>query len=348
MQSTTKTPTCLRTISFSLLTKTFQDPTLFFRCKPWGGHSYSVPHLPFLSNRNWIPKQKIECVDSTLRDGIQKRKEIISTKDKLELAECLKEAGYPRIEFGSLVKNLESMANTEAVFQKLKQSKSETFDILIPNEKGLERLIKIRDSNKSLPLRVSLITTASLGFAKKNTNCTVERSLEITASLIKKLEFLNLSNRVYLSFAYGGFPGEDLSVDEVADFTHKLFHMGAHEVVLSDTNGKATGKRVYQTIQAIRDRAINPREAVKKLGHHFHGNDLDRVSAVLEQGGNKFDSTVGGIGGCPSLINTEGNMDAVRLLTYLEKLNYHTGIEIDKVKRIESLLEKILRDSAVE
>lgn len=348
MQPKTKVSSCLRTLNLQSLSNP-SSTTALFGCQTrttWKGRSYNIPHLPLLKSLNCIPKESVVTLDSTTRDGLQKRKEIISTEDKLALIEAISEAGYPHIEFGSLVKNLESMANTEAVFKGLNSRKGEIFDILIPNEKGLERLIPLHESRKDLPLRVSLITTASAGFALKNTNCSVQTSLERTGSLIKRLASLNLPNRVYLSFAYGGFQDEELTVDEIASFSQKLFDMGAQEVVLSDTNGKASAKRVYETIQAIRERSRNPKEAVKKLGHHFHGDDLERVAAALEQGARKFDTTINGIGGCPSIANTEGNLNAKHLLTFLEKSNFRTGIDIEKVSKVEFLLAKILKEKA--
>lgn len=346
MQPKTRASSCLR--NFPILSNTSLTTALFVcQTTMWRGRSYNIPHLPLLKSLNCIPKEPIITLDSTTRDGLQKRKEIISEEHKLALIDAIAEAGYPHIEFGSLVKNLESMANTETVFKKLIPRKRETFDILIPNERGLERLIPLHESRKDLPLRVSLITTASPGFALKNTNCSVQTSLERTSALIRRLASLNLPNRVYLSFAYGGFPGEELTVDDIASFSEKLFDIGAQEVVLSDTNGQASAKRVSQTILAIKERSQNPKEVIGKLGHHFHGNDLERVAAALEQGARKFDTTINGIGGCPSIANTEGNLNAKLLLTFLERSNFSTGIDLEKVNKIEFLLDQILKKASL-
>ena len=191
-------------------------------------------------------------------------------------------------------------------------------------------------------MEVSLFTAATETFSKANTNCTVAESLERCKPIVSLAKSQNIRVRGYVSVALGcPYEGPDVSPAKVADMTASLLEMGADEVSVADTTGMGTAPKTQELLKALFGAGV----AAKDLALHFHdtyGQALVNVVVGLEQGIRTFDSSVGGLGGCPYSKGATGNVATEDLLHCLHSLGTTTGIDVEKMAEIGNWISKEL------
>lgn len=245
------------------------------------------------------------------------------------------------------------MASSSEIFERLLLSPPQSqhriaYNYLVPNVKGIENLVKIMDStgvpaetegSPSKPAtttEISLFTAATESFTKANTNCTIAESLDRFRPIVDLAKTKNLRIRGYVSVALGcPYEGPNVSPAKVADVTASLLEMGADEVSVADTTGMGTAPRTLELLQAIKAAGI----ANSDLALHFHdtyGQALINTIVGLEHGIRIFDSSVGGLGGCPYSKGATGNVATEDLIHTLHSLGMHTGINLEEMSKIGS------------
>jgi len=240
------------------------------------------------------------------------------------------------------------MASTAEICERLLQSPPESqtaiaYNYLVPNVKGLENLIKVMEANaSSIPPKsttsteVSVFAAATEAFSKANTNCTIEESLERFRPVVSLAKNRNIRVRGYVSVALGcPYEGPDTSPTKVADITASLLEMGVDEVSVADTTGMGTAPRTAELLRALKAAGI----ANNDLALHFHdtyGQALVNTIVGLENGIRIFDSSVGGLGGCPYSKGATGNVSTEDLIHTLHGLGMHTGINLEEMSKIGS------------
>lgn len=245
------------------------------------------------------------------------------------------------------------MASSAEIYEHLLKSPPPSqhkvaYNYLVPNVKGLENLIKVMDStgvpaetegSSSKPAtstEISLFTAATESFTKANTNCTIAESLDRFRPIVDMAKNKNIRIRGYVSVALGcPYEGPNVSPAKVADVTASLLEMGADEVSVADTTGMGTAPRTLELLQAIKAAGI----ANSDIALHFHdtyGQALINTIVGLEHGIRIFDSSVGGLGGCPFSKGATGNVATEDLVHTLHGLGMHTGINLDEMSKIGS------------
>lgn len=279
-------------------------------------------------NRVKLPK-KVRIFEVGVRDGLQNESSTFTLQDKLFLAQGLVNAGIQEIELGAFVRpdRVPQMADTDQVYEavkngslKLKNSKAYA---LVPNLKGLERAI---DSNVK---NIAVFTAATESFAKRNIGMSIDESLKTFAEIIREAKKRKISVRGYVSTAFG-CPFEGKTPPKKAiEVVNKLLKLGVSEVSIGDTIGVATPK----DIDAVFIPLIK-KHGVKKLAGHFHdtrGTALANALRAMELGISTFDSSAGGLGGCPFAPGAKGNLATEDLVYMLDGMGIKTGVNLDRL-----------------
>ncbi|EAU37941.1 hydroxymethylglutaryl-CoA lyase [Aspergillus terreus NIH2624] len=298
-----------------------------------------------------LTSDHVRVVEVGPRDGLQNEKKSIPLETKLQLIEKLAKTGVTTIEAGSFVpaKWVPQMASTAEICEHLLKTPPQSpstiaYNYLVPNVRGLENLIKVMDatgvpagtssSQSATTTEISLFAAATEAFSKANTNCTIDESLERIRPIVALAKTKDIRVRGYVSVALGcPYEGPDVPPAKVADITATLLEMGADEVSVADTTGMGTAPRTMELLQALKAAGI----ANNDLALHFHdtyGQALVNTIVGLEHGVRIFDSSVGGLGGCPYSKGATGNVSTEDLVHTLHSLGMHTGISLDEMSRI--------------
>ncbi|CEL00687.1 Putative Hydroxymethylglutaryl-CoA lyase [Aspergillus calidoustus] len=300
-----------------------------------------------------LTSDHVRIVEVGPRDGLQNEKKSIPLETKLQLIEKLAKTGVTTIEAGSFVpaKWVPQMASTAEICEHLLQTPPPSkhtiaYNYLVPNVKGLEGLIKVMDATgvpasteasetkSPTTTEISLFAAATEAFSKANTNCTIQESLERIRPIVALAKTKDIRVRGYVSVALGcPYEGPEVSPSKVADITATLLEMGADEVSVADTTGMGTAPRTMELLQALKAAGI----ANTDLALHFHdtyGQALVNTIVGLEHGIRIFDSSVGGLGGCPYSKGATGNVSTEDLIHTIHGLGMHTGIDLEEMSRI--------------
>ena len=181
---------------------------------------------------------------------------------------------------------------------------------------------------------VSIFLAATESFSKKNTNCSIQESLDRFAPLMADSRKAGYPVRAYISVALGcPFEGPNVDPHKVADLAASLLEMGADEISVADTTGMGTAPRTRKLLQTLKEAGVRSED----LALHFHdtfGQALINTMVGLEHGIRTYDSAVGGLGGCPYSPGATGNVATEDLVYFLHSLGAQTGIDLEEVSRI--------------
>ncbi|RVX76124.1 hypothetical protein B0A52_00481 [Exophiala mesophila] len=310
----------------------------------------------------------VRIVEVGPRDGLQNEKTAISLETKLELIRRLAGTGVTHLEAGSFVpaKWVPQMASTSEILETLLDSPPSAphgiaYNYLVPNIRGLDNLVKIfQAKNAQNPTaeptpppspqpgqsqpptptssanstEISLFAAATEAFSQKNTNCSIAESLERCTPIMELAKQHNIRVRGYVSVALGcPYEGPDTDPHKVAEITASLLEMGCDEVSVADTTGMGTAPRTRKLLQTLKEAGILEED----LALHFHdtyGMALVNTVVGLEHGVRIFDSSVGGLGGCPYSPGATGNVATEDLVHLLHSLGCETGVDIVKMAEI--------------
>lgn len=181
---------------------------------------------------------------------------------------------------------------------------------------------------------VSIFLAATESFSKRNTNCTIDESLDRFKPLMQASKDRGFPVRAYISVALGcPFEGPEVSPHKVAELAATLLEMGADEISVADTTGMGTASRTRELLRTLTAAGIQNAD----IALHFHdtfGQALMNTLVGLEHGIRTFDSAVGGLGGCPYSPGATGNVATEDLIYTLHSLGAETGVDLDEVSRI--------------
>ena len=262
------------------------------------------------------------------RDGLQNIDIILNVDERFQLIQSLEKAGINSLEVGSFVnpKNVPAMDNTDVLLEKLENSNSD-YSVLIPNIYGYEKA----KNNKVKEVCLVLCATESMN--KENINKSINETIVEFKEIIKMAKKDQIRTKIYISVAFE-CPYEGLvSPDYIFYLTKEFLSFGISEVVIADTIGAGEPFQVKKLF-----RRLVKEFGSSKFSAHFHDTRLlalENVRAAMEEGINKFDSCIAGLGGCPFAPGSSGNLATEDLVSMLHKEGYETGIS-----------EEMLRNSA--
>lgn len=275
----------------------------------------------------------VRVVEVGLRDGLQNEKTTLSIEDRHELARRLAIAGNTDLEAGAFVSPqwVPQMAGSfELVSALVKESREKNsvfkktrLSALVPNLRGLEGALA------SQVERIAIFASASETFSQKNINCSIKESFVRYAAVVSEARKNGLSVRGYLSMCFGcPFEGK-VSEAKVLKYAAMLMEIGCDEVSIGDTIGVADPKQVTRL-----GKALKAEIGGKNLAMHFHdtrGTALANILASLEFGLRSFDSSIGGLGGCPYAPAATGNVATEDVVYMLHRMGFKTGLDLEKL-----------------
>lgn len=278
----------------------------------------------------------VRIIEVGPRDGLQNEPLPIPTEAKLSFIRALAEAGLKEIEASSFVspKWVPQLGDAAELWPQLPTGP--LFSALVPNLKGLERAVEVGVE------RIALFTAASDAFTEKNINMTIEESLATFSDVIAAFRELRPDGLVrgYVSTAFECPYAGKIPPSQVAKVAERLLRLGVNEVSIGDTIGVAVPSEVRNLTASLHD--VVP---MAKLAYHFHdtrGTAIANVAEAMELGVNSFDSSAGGLGGCPYAPGAGGNLATDDLVYFLERSGVATGVNPELLARASlPILERL-------
>ncbi len=280
-----------------------------------------------------LPK-KITIHEVVLRDGIQNEKKLVPTEEKLRLIRELVACGVRRIEVSSFVnpKLVPQMADAEVLWERIERKRSVLYSALILSEGGLERAIRCRVPH------VGIFVSASETHSRKNSNKSVSEALKEAVRLIGRAQDAGMKVRAGVMNAFGCAYEGRVPVTRVLKIVRTYMKMGPDEICLADSSGLANPVQMEEVLSRAREEAG---EADLSLHlHNTRGLGLANVCAALAQGVTIFDTSMGGMGGCPFITGARGNIATEDTVGMLHEMGLKTGIDLDRLSRDEPSLRE--------
>lgn len=272
--------------------------------------------------------ERVRIVEVGPRDGLQNEKAIVSAEDKVALVNGLVDAGLGHVEVGSFVspKWVPQMADSGAVFAGIARKPGVVYAALTPNLQGFEAAVAAGASE------VAVFAAASEAFSQKNINCSIADSLRRFEPLMEKANQQGIRVRGYVSCVLGCPYEGAVAPGKVREVSAAMWQMGCYEISLGDTIGVGTAGQARRLIDTV-SRDV----AREHLAGHFHdtyGQAIANIYACLLEGVAVFDSSVGGLGGCPYAVGASGNVATEDVLYLLNGLGIETGVDLDRLLHV--------------
>ncbi len=267
----------------------------------------------------------IRIVEVGPRDGLQNEKALVATATKVKLIHRLADCGLCQVEATSFVspKWVPQLADAEQVMAGLVPRPGVSYPVLVPNLTGLERALAAGARE------VAVFTAASEAFNRRNTNASVEESLQRFAPVMARAAEAGVPVRGYVSTVLGCPYQGEVPLADVVRVASALHAMGCFEVSLGDTIGVGTARRAAAMV-----RAVAAQVPVAQLAVHFHdtyGQALANILACLDEGVATIDSSVAGLGGCPYARGATGNVATEDVVYLLHGLGLATGVDLERL-----------------
>jgi hydroxymethylglutaryl-CoA lyase len=261
------------------------------------------------------------------RDGFQNEPEEIATADKVRLVDLLSSSGLSRIEVTSFVRPevIPQLADAEEVLGAVERRDGVSFSVLIPNERGLERALGMRDRFDEINVFVSASETHN----RKNVNRSIEESLAGLEQTLATATGAGLRCEGVISTSFGCPYEGEVPPERVFGIAERLAAAGCEEIGFGDTTGMANPRQAHEFFSAARERL-----AGLELTAHFHntrGQGLANALAALEEGVESFESSFGELGGCPVPPGATGNIATEDLVSMLHEMGIETGIDLPRL-----------------
>jgi hydroxymethylglutaryl-CoA lyase len=269
------------------------------------------------------------------RDGFQNEPEVVPTDDKVRLIEMLARTGLRRLEVTSFVRAdvIPQLADGAEVLRRADVPDEVSVSVLIPNERGLENALELRDRFQE----VNLFLSASETHNRKNVNRSIEESLTGLEKVISRAREEGLRCEGVISVAFGCPYEGEVPPERVFGIARRLVDAGCEEIAFGDTTGMANPAQVRRFFE----------EAELDAQHtaHFHntrGQGLANVLAALEAGVRSFESSFGELGGCPVPRGATGNIASEDLVSMLHEMGHETGIDLEKLVECARAAQEVL------
>lgn len=272
------------------------------------------------------------------RDGFQNEPETIATTDKVRLIDLLSASGLRRVEVTSFVRPevIPQLSDAEQVLSSVERRDGVSFSVLIPNERGLERALEMRDRFDEINVFVS----ASESHNRRNVNRSIEESLAGLERTLAAAHEAGLRCEGVISVAFGCPYEGEVPADRVFGVAERLAAAGCEEIGFGDTTGMANPRQVREFFSAARGRLRGV-----ELTAHFHntrGQGLANVLAALEEGVDSFESSFGELGGCPVPPGSTGNVSTEDVVSMLHEMGVETGVDLPLLIEASRAAQEVL------
>src|SRR3954468_6036286 len=290
------------------------------------------------------PDPKIQAVRVNIRevgprDGFQNEPEVVSTDEKVRLIELLAASGLKRLEVTSFVRAdvIPQLADGDEVLRRIAVPDDVSLSVLIPNERGLDNALALRERFHE----VNLFLSATESHNRANVNRSVEEALTGVERGLGRARAEGLRCEGVISVAFSCPYEGHVPAERVFAIARRLIDAGAQEIGFGDTTGMANPAQVREFFPAARA-ALG--DAVE-LTAHFHntrGQGLANVLAALDAGVRSFESSFGELGGCPVPKGATGNIATEDLVSMLHEMGVETGIDLDALLEAARDAQRVL------
>lgn len=280
--------------------------------------------------------RSVELVEVSPRDGLQNERVPVSLENKLSLIERLIAAGFRRIEVTSFVNPtaVPQLADADALIPLLPKRADVTYISLVPNERGYDRALSAGARH------VEVFTAATDAFCQANTRCTIEESFARFAPIMTRSAADGIPVRGAVSVAFHCPYSGSVEPAVALDVAERLLDIGCQEVAICDTIGRATPTDTQRLLEeAIR------RLPLDRVALHMHdtiGTAIENIRLGVAAGISRFDSSVGGLGGCPFAPGAPGNVASETVVAALEADGVQTGIDVKSLNEIARWIQHVL------
>ncbi len=268
----------------------------------------------------------VKIVEVGPRDGLQSIKTTVPTTTKIDYINKLTEAHFTEIEITAFVHPewVPQLSDSSEVSDKIIRDNHTTYSALVPNLKGAMNAI-----NHNLN-SISVMTSVSESFSQNNTNCSISKGLDRISEIEKFAHEMNVNIRAYISTCWDcPYEGTIRPKSVISLLSQLKEYSSINEFVLSDTTGKSNSKQVKTLLDIVISEFGS-----SELALHFHdtfGLAEDNVKCGLDNGIVVFDSSTGGIGGCPYAPGASGNISTQTVVNISEEFGFTTGINKTKL-----------------
>lgn len=271
------------------------------------------------------------------RDGFQMEGRFIPTADKVGLVDRLSPLGYAKIEVTSFTspKAIPALADGEEVMQRIVRRPGVVYTALVPNVRGAERALAGRVDE------FNVVMSCSESHNLANLRMTREQSFTQLAQVIGIAQAAKVPVNVSLSCAFGCPMEGEVPLATVLDWVDRFAALGVRGITLCDTTGMAYPTQVQQACKAVLERA--PELEITAHFHNTRAMGLVNTVAAIDAGIRRFDTSLGGIGGCPYAPGATGNVATEDVVHMLNCMGYDTGIDTDALIGAAALLQRLVQ-----
>jgi hydroxymethylglutaryl-CoA lyase len=282
-----------------------------------------------------LPK-RVSVYEVSPRDGLQNEAAMLPLASKKALIAALLASGLTRLELTSFVSPrwIPQLADADDLVKQVTVPPGVSFSALVPNAKGLERA---REAGLH---EIAVFMSASETHNRKNTNRSLAGSLESFEEVVPPAVESGMKVRAYVSTVWGCPYEGDVDPQRALDITKRLLDLGCYQVSLGDTIGVGTPRQTERIVRMFLESI-----PYDKIALHFHdtrGTALANVLVGLGLGICDFDSSIGGLGGCPYAPGAAGNVATEDLVYMLHGMGIETGLDLDKLIEAGKLAERIV------
>lgn len=270
------------------------------------------------------------------RDGFQNERTFVETAAKISMVDALSQCGYAKIEVTSFTspKAIPALRDAEAVMLGIKRQPGVEYTVLVPNVRGAERALGCGVDEANLVMSVSEPHNRS------NLRMTREQSFLQLKEVVSVIGQGPVAVNVSLSTVFGCPMQGDVPTDEILGYVDRFANLGVRGVTLCDTTGMAFPTQVQNISSEVRKRF--PDLQITLHFHNTRGMALANTVAALEAGVDRFDSSLGGLGGCPYAPGASGNVCTEDLVHMLQLMGYDTGVDLEGILSASAKLPKLI------
>ncbi len=281
------------------------------------------------------PTQRIRFNEVVTRDGFQMEPEFVPTDAKVALIDALGECGYAKIEVTSFTsaKAIPMLRDAEEVMGRIRRVPGVEYTVLVPNVRGAERALESRADE------LNLVMSTSETHNQANLRMPREKSFAGLREVVAMAQG-RVPVNVSLSTCFGCPMEGEVPQDEVLRWADRFAELGVRGLTVCDTTGMANPAQVGRMSEALRERFEG-----LQLTLHFHntrGMGLANLLAAVQAGIDRFDGSLGGLGGCPYAPGASGNIASEDAIHMLQVMGYDTGIDINRLLAVARDLPRIV------
>lgn len=267
-----------------------------------------------------MPREFVHLQEVGPRDGLQNEQIPLTPEIRASLVNRLVACGISRIQIGSFVnpRRVPQMLGTNLVWHLIKKTPSVRFSVLVLNEKGLEAALKER-----IP-HIEVYVSASETHSIKNTGFTVDEALLKAVKIIDTAIEAGLTVTAGVMCAFGCFYEGRVAHKAVIRLVNAFERYSPTEICLADTTGMGEPQQLTELLKQVATNVGIQRIALHL--HHTHGRGYDNLKAALAMGVRNFDTSLGGMGGCPFIPGAAGNIATERSVPIIESMGFYTGV----------------------